>query len=132
MRTLVLLKNFNSGNFEIHPINSEIDEQVKQMYIEEGYYDKEHEYIYHWNNVHSTVRLSSSLESNLIIGTTGRANWTPNNISYEELSNSEYFDLDHGASEESIILKTDDKYYTADFYIKYISEKIENTPNLYD
>lgn len=132
-RTILLLRNINTNNLEIHYQKDILTDDVKQMYIEEGYFDNEYEYIYHWNNISTTVRLDILLEHNHFMGIyPGRIAWTPINMTYDDCCENGYFDLNNDASEQSFILKTDDKNYTKEYYINYITEKINNTPTIYD
>lgn len=132
-RTILLLRNINTNNLEIHYQKDILTDDVKQMYIEEGYFDNEYEYIYHWNNISTTVRLDILLEYNHFMGIyPGRTAWTPINMTYDDCCENGYFDLNNDASEQSFILKTDDKNYTKEYYINYITEKINNTPTIYD
>ena len=132
-RTILLLKNINTNNLEIHYQKDILTDDVKQMYLEEGYFDNKYEYIYHWNNISTEVRLDLLLERNHFIGIyPGRTAWTPMNMTYNDCCENGYFDLNNGASELSFILKTDNKNYTKEYYINYITKKINNTPIIYD
>ena len=54
------------------------------------------------------------------------------NMTYDECCENEYFDLNNDAVEQSFVLKTDNKNYTKEYYINYITEKINNAPSIYD
>lgn len=127
---IVLLKD--RDNFIIHYEKYPIDEDILDIYINDIYGKRNFEYVYHWNNVNLCVRLNESLGIEHILLGGGRCNFVPNNLTFKEQIEEGYFDLDHDALEGDIRLKTDDKYFTKDYYIKLISEKIESTPNLYD
>ena len=112
-RTILLLRNINTNNLEIHYQKDILTDDIKQMYLEEGYFNNEYEYIYHWNNISTTVRLDLLLECNHFGGTyPGRTAWTPMNMTYDECCENKYFDLNNGAVEQSFVLKTDNKNYT--------------------
>lgn len=132
-RTILLLRNINTNNLEIHYQKDILTDDEKQMYLEEGCFNNEYEYIYHWNNISTTVRLDLLLERNHFEEIyPGRTAWTPMNMTYDECCENEYFDLNNGAVEQSFVLKTDNKNYTKEYYINYITEKINNAPSIYD
>lgn len=127
---IVLLKD--SNNFIIHYEKYPIDENILDIYID-MYKDKNLEYIYHWNNVNSCVRLYESIGIDHVLIGGGRCNCCiPNDLEFKDQLENGYFDLSNGALDSDIRLKTDNKYFTKYYYIKHISEVINNTPNLYD
>ena len=99
-RTILLLRNINTNNLEIHYQKDILTDDVKQMHLEEGYFDNKYEYIYHLNGISTTVWLDLLLERNHFIGIyPGRTAWTPINMTGDDCNEKEYFKLNQGASE---------------------------------
>lgn len=129
-RTLVLLKNIKTGKLEGHFQQFEIDNDELIMYLEEGYFDKNYQFIYHWNNI-PPCNFGELLESKHFEIGPVRANWLPLNISYDDASEDGYFDLNNGASETFFTLLTDNNYNES-YYIYYITSKLNSIPNFYN
>lgn len=129
-RTLVLLKNLKTGKLEGHFQQFEIDDDELLMYLEEGYFDKNYQFIYHWNNIPS-CNFSELLESNHFMIYPERSNWLPLNLTFDEASECGCFDLNNGASETNFVLFTD-KEHNETYYIDYITSKLNSIPNFYN